>query len=194
MVTAGSVIAASWVVFLAVWFIGAFHTKRDAVAGGRFLRLQPAIPRILLAAAVIVLMMHFRGRHKLLHRRFLIFHPSLVMLWSGAAFSVLGIGFAVWARVHLGRNWSPRPSIKEGHELVISGPYAFVRHPIYSGMILALLGVALTGLLSGAVAFIPVTVIFLLRVEREERIMMELFPDEYPAYRRRTKRLIPLVW
>jgi protein-S-isoprenylcysteine O-methyltransferase Ste14 len=196
MIAAGAVMAASWIVFLIVWFASAFNTKRDVIADGGFSRMQPAVARFALAAAMILLLLLFRGGHAGWRWRhhYLLFHPGLALLWLGAALNVLGIGFAVWARVHLGRNWSSRPSIKEGHELVTGGPYAFVRHPIYSGMILALLGLALTGLLSGALVFIPVTVIFLRRVVREEQIMMQLFPEQYPAYRQRTKRLIPLVW
>ncbi|HEX6808031.1 MAG TPA: isoprenylcysteine carboxylmethyltransferase family protein, partial [Gemmatimonadaceae bacterium] len=86
------------------------------------------------------------------------------------------------------------PAMKEGHELVTSGPYAFVRHPIYSGIILAALGTALTGTVFGAIVFVAATAVLISRVGREEQIMLELFPGVYPSYQSRTKRLIPFLW
>ena len=118
-------------------------------------------------------------------------HAGMYVL---AAVMLAGLSLTWWARIYLGPLWSSVITRKRDHQIIDTGPYAFVRHPIYCGMILALLGFALSGLLSGALVFIPVTVIFLRRVVREERIMMQLFPNQYPAYRRRTRRLIPLVW
>ncbi len=112
----------------------------------------------------------------------------------GAVLCVAGIAFAIWARWHLGRNWSATPSIKEGHELVASGPYRFVRHPIYTGIILALLGSALTNSVIWVAFFIIFTINFIARIPIEERYMLQLFPGEYPEYKKRTKALIPFVW
>ena len=84
--------------------------------------------------------------------------------------------------------------MKEHHELVTTGPYAYVRHPIYTGIMLATLGTALVGTIFGIVMFIVICVIFALRIGKEEKLMLELFPRQYPEYQKRTKRLVPFVW
>jgi protein-S-isoprenylcysteine O-methyltransferase Ste14 len=84
--------------------------------------------------------------------------------------------------------------MKENHELVTSGPYALVRHPIYAGVMLALFGSALIGSMFSIGMFIVLSTVFALRLDAEERIMLELFPNAYPAYQKRTKRLVPFVW
>jgi protein-S-isoprenylcysteine O-methyltransferase Ste14 len=118
----------------------------------------------------------------------------LALGWLAAIFAVLGVAFAVWARVYLGRNWSPSPAVKEKHELVKGGPYAYVRHPIYTGILIAAFGTALAGALFGVIVLIFGSALFLVRIRKEEKIMLELFPNEYPLYQKRTKRLIPFLW
>ena len=108
--------------------------------------------------------------------------------------TALGIGLAIWARVFIGRNWSPRPAMKENHELVTTGPYAYVRHPIYTGILLAALGTALTGTVFAIGVVVLTSIVFRSRIGKEEKIMLELFPNEYPVYQARTKRLVPFVW
>lgn len=112
----------------------------------------------------------------------------------GVILCVLGLAFAIWARRDLGRNWSGTPSMKEDHELVTSGPYRFVRHPIYTGMILALFGSVLASGIIWLVIFIIFCINFLYQLPVEEKYMMQLFPNEYPEYKKRTKALIPFVW
>jgi protein-S-isoprenylcysteine O-methyltransferase len=111
----------------------------------------------------------------------------------GAVLCAAGIFFAIWARRHLGKNWSGYPSEKQEHQLITSGPYAKVRHPIYTGMLAALFGSALTLGFPWLVALIIVFVIFLYRIKVEERLMLKLFPSQYPEYIKRTKMLIPFV-
>jgi protein-S-isoprenylcysteine O-methyltransferase len=123
-----------------------------------------------------------------------LFVPPALIGWIAAILSVAGIAFAIWARFHLGRNWSGVPTKKENHELVTSGPYRWVRHPIYSGVLLAAFGSALTGTIFGIGVFLVASIIFFFRIDKEEKIMLELFPNEYPAYQAMTKRLIPFVW
>ena len=117
---------------------------------------------------------------------------SLALDAAGLAITVLGAAFAIWSRVTLGRNWSSVPQVKEQHELVVKGPYRIVRHPIYTGLILAVAG---TGLAQdkGIWLFMVVLIFasYWLKIRVEERLMMETFPEEYPEYRRRVKALIP---
>jgi protein-S-isoprenylcysteine O-methyltransferase Ste14 len=117
---------------------------------------------------------------------------SLALDAAGLAVTVLGAVFAIWARVTLGRNWSSVPQVKAQHELVVNGPYRIVRHPIYTGLILAVAGTGLA-LDKGIWLFIVVLIFasYWLKIRVEERLMMETFPEEYPEYRRRVKALIP---
>ena len=110
----------------------------------------------------------------------------------GVALLAAGLAFAVWARVHLGRNWSGSVTVKAGHELIRTGPYGYVRHPIYTGLIAALLGTAITsGTVRAAVGFAIMVVAFLYKLRLEEAFMRETFPEEYPRYAAVVPRLIP---
>jgi protein-S-isoprenylcysteine O-methyltransferase Ste14 len=194
-----TVILSSWAVFLLVWGIFAFGVKRDMRGGGFASVWSSAWPlRLLVAlfllAAAFRVEARARSRPTSIGRKAALFVPSAALGWTAAAIVVIGIGFAIWARVALGRNWSPRPSVKEHHELVTSGPYAYTRHPIYSGMLLAAFGSALTGSIYAIGVLVLASVLFLSRIPREEKIMLDLFPSAYPPYQARTKRLIPLLW
>ena len=98
------------------------------------------------------------------------------------------------ARQRLGRNWSQTVSVKEGHELVTSGPYRHIRHPMYTGGFIACLGSAIVA--GGAFVFLLLFLgaIFLWRVGSEDKLMEQQFPNEYPDYKKRTKAVIPFVW
>lgn len=121
-------------------------------------------------------------------------HVGITGQWVGVWLCVAGIGFAVWARVYLGRNWGMPMSLRQGHELVTSGPYAYVRHPIYTGLMLAMIGSAVTEGLLWLLLFAFYFAYFLVGARTEEKMMVAQFPDAYPAYRRRTKMLIPFVF
>ena len=105
-----------------------------------------------------------------------------------------GLAFTLWARVALGANWSGTVTIQQGHELISTGPYALVRHPIYTGILMMMLGTALTLANVGAlVAFALAIVLLWTKLRLEERLMRETFGEEYCAYQRRVKALIPGV-
>jgi protein-S-isoprenylcysteine O-methyltransferase Ste14 len=113
---------------------------------------------------------------------------------SGAAMLVLGIGFAVWARVHLGEYWSGHVTLKPGHRLIRTGPYAIVRHPIYTGLLLALLGSAVAvDEYRGVLAVVIATEAIVRKLRLEERWLTEEFGGEYDSYRRDVKALVPGV-
>ncbi len=127
--------------------------------------------------------------------RFLNFGPPNPILGTvGVILCAGGMAFLVWGRQHLGKNWSQTVSTKEGHELVTSGPYALVRHPMSSGGLIACIGSAIA--LGGPFIFLLVllTPLFLWRVRAEDKLMAQQFPNEYLAYKKRTKALIPFVW
>lgn len=111
----------------------------------------------------------------------------------GTVLVVLGIGLAVSARIYLGRNWGMPASRKENPELITGGPYQFVRHPIYAGFLIAMLGTAIALNLIWVLPLVLFGVYFIYSARREERYMAEKFPDQYPAYMQRTKMLVPFV-
>jgi protein-S-isoprenylcysteine O-methyltransferase Ste14 len=114
---------------------------------------------------------------------------------AGLAVCISGVAFAIWARKTLGNNWSGEVTLKKEHELVQSGPYKIVRHPIYTGFEIGLLGVAITiGQLKGLVGLSIVFVNHYFKTRMEEEIMCRQFPAQYPEYIRRVKRLVPFVF
>jgi protein-S-isoprenylcysteine O-methyltransferase Ste14 len=199
MITYEGVIRWSWAAFLLVWVLSAFGVKRD-IRGPGFSSVWSRFWAMRLAATVLVVFFAMRLVRRAgsatgyFSNRASLFAPPPALGWTAAVMTALGIGLAIWARVFLGRNWSPRPAVKEHHELVTAGPYVYVRHPIYTGILLAALGTALTGTVFGIGVFVFTSIVFLSRIGKEEKIMLDLFPNEYPAYQARTKRLVPFVW
>jgi protein-S-isoprenylcysteine O-methyltransferase Ste14 len=112
---------------------------------------------------------------------------------AGLAVWLAGLGIAVWARLYIGRNWGMPMTRREHPELVTTGPYRYVRHPIYSGIILALAGTAVATFLLGLAAVAVLLVVFSFAATREERFLTGEFPDSYPAYKASTKMLIPFI-
>jgi protein-S-isoprenylcysteine O-methyltransferase Ste14 len=180
-------LAVLWLAWLTYWVFAARDVKpvrRQEFWASRLLTVALIMPAALLMTA---------PRHWMswLGARFL--PDTMVVYWLGFLMVLAGLAFAVWARTHLGRNWSGTVTVKEDHELVCSGPYAIVRHPIYAGLLLAMLGTAIVlDEWRGLVAFCFLSAAFLLKLRREERFMAESFPDTYPGYRARVPALIPL--
>lgn len=113
---------------------------------------------------------------------------------ASVALTAIGVAFAVWARYYLGRNWGMPRDIKKDAELVTSGPYAYVRHPIYTGVIIAILGSVLIGGSLWLIVFAVACGYFVYSAYQEERVMATTFPGSYPAYKARTKMLIPFLF
>jgi protein-S-isoprenylcysteine O-methyltransferase Ste14 len=115
--------------------------------------------------------------------------------YAGLVITVAGLALAVWARFQIGRNWSGMIEVKQGHMLMCTGPYAIVRHPIYSGFMLATLGTAIAfGEISGLLSFVMILIAWGYKSRLEETAMVEYFGTEYQDYRREVKGLIPFVW
>ena len=118
--------------------------------------------------------------------------PSPLAAGTGLALTVAGLCFAIWGRLHLGKYWSGRITLKENHRVIQTGPYALVRHPIYSGLILALFGTAITlGTISAFAGFAFMLISFVRKLKIEETWLLSQFRAEYEAYRKRVKALIP---
>jgi len=177
---------AAWALILIVWIPGYFSSRR-AVRIDRPL-LQAATTSLIALAFLLLFQRRSTG---LLGMR-LSAAPAAVALVADLV-CVGACLFAIWARLTLGRNWSgAMASLGEDHELVQSGPYRYVRHPIYTGFLLAMLATAVTlGTLSSYLAVIVGLVAFRLRIGIEETLLLAQFPQAYPAYRKRTAALIP---
>jgi protein-S-isoprenylcysteine O-methyltransferase Ste14 len=182
------VILGLWVAWALFWFICALRAKvtlrREPFSSGYAYVLLGIIGGLLIGWPT-------RPGSWLVER---LWPRSPTSYWIGLVLLCAGLAFAVWARVVLGRNWSGSVTVKEGHELIRSGPYAYVRHPIYTGLIAALLGTAVT--IGTVRAFLGVALIvasFLRKLRTEERFMRETFPGEYERYRIEVPALIPFM-
>lgn len=176
-------IIAIWLVLIAYWLISARGVKKSKVRE----RSRWGWSRV--PAGMLI---YACSRSRYLQFRLV---PRNAMGDAAAiALCATGVAIAIWSRRRLGTNWSTVPSIKEGHELVTSGPYRFVRHPIYSGILLALLGTALASGVAWWIALALLCPVFAYRIKAEERLMLTQFPSEYAEYRAGTNALIPFVW
>jgi protein-S-isoprenylcysteine O-methyltransferase Ste14 len=116
------------------------------------------------------------------------------VFWTGVAVIAAGLLFTVWARVHLGRNWSGTIAIKESHDLITTGPYSLVRHPIYSGLLLGFLGSAIARAeWRGVLAVAIVTSALWRKLRIEESWLAREFGEAYATYRHRVATLVPFV-
>ena len=183
-----ALIPALWVLWLAFWVLAARKAKqttRQESSGSRLLHHIPMIVGGALLAAPHILGSDMEGRF---HAR--TFDWFLV----GLALVVLGLGFSVAARIRLGRNWSGTVTVKQDHELIQSGPYALVRHPIYTGLLLALAGTIVAIDRWRALVAVPLLVGGIVyKISVEEHFMRAQFGEAYARYRTRVKALVPFV-
>ncbi len=179
-----------WGLFFAYWLLSSFHNKsktnRRESLSSRLLYLT----LIGLAVSLIVFDPLIYG--PLLWR---IFPEGMVVDSIGLATLILGLGFAVWARRHLGRYWSARIALAENHQLIQTGPYHLVRNPIYFGGLVAVFGTAIViGEIRGVLALVLVLIAFLRKIRLEERWLLERFGPSYVEYQKKVKALIPFVY
>lgn len=172
-----------WIVFWTGWLISARWSKRGSI--------RPVLafgPRIIVLGGVVLggLALRLAGRHAgTVH--------VVALEIVGTVMFAAGLALAVWARITLGRNWGMPMTLKQEPELVTSGPYRFVRHPIYTGILLAVLGTAIASYVLAFGIFAVMAVYFVYSARIEDGLMATSFPSTYPAYRERTKMLIPFV-
>lgn len=182
------VVSGCWFVFVAVWVLAAISTKRTVFRESQAQRLRYWM---LLVIACLLLIY---GRQMPYPLNLRLIPPATPIAWTAAALCIAGLLLAVWARVILGRNWSGMVTLKEGHELVDRGPYRFVRHPIYTGILAMFLATALVQRhVAGFAAVLLMFASFWIKLGLEENLMLQQFPARYAAYQKRTKRIIPFV-
>lgn len=184
------IILACWLLFIVYWGVKALGVKKAR----RDRAWRREVTWRLVAATLVVLALQFPPLRQALR------HPwatgagaSGLRRSVGVALCAGGVGLAIWARACLGRNWGMPMSRKEDPELITSGPYAWVRHPIYTGMLLALLGSAVDWGAFWSLAFVGALVYFLVSARTEEKLLAAQFPEQYPAYRQRTWMLVPFL-
>ncbi len=176
----------AWIVFLVYWFISAQKLKSVK-------QREPWTERliqIIFMVAAYTLMFNDRLGYGWLATRFVSVSPTIGMI--GVTVTFLGIAFAIWARWHLGENWSATVTLKQGHELIRTGPYRRIRHPIYTGMLLAFAGTALAlGEYRALLSVCIVIVAFYAKAKKEERYLTQEFGDKFRQHIRHTGMFFP---
>ena len=187
MTFANTLIGICWISVILVWFI---YSK-----GGRKSDKQPELKLrywirfLLLGGFILCLIIKELRELNDLH----LFSPNYFIQGLGVFICILGVCFAIRSRIQLGKSWGLPMSINESPVLVTTGPYRIVRHPIYAGLCLAMLGSMVT---AGALLFFWYfiwTLYFIYSAVEEEKVMLLQFPDEYPEYKKATKMMIPFV-
>lgn len=177
-----------WILFLVYWQVKSVDTKATV-------RLERPLSRVVRSLAFLVaiaLMMLGNLPAPSLYRA--IVPQGLVSFFTGAVVAVAGLLFALWAREQLGRNWSRSVTLKQDHELITSGPYAVVRHPIYTGILTGFFGSAIAqGQIRSLIAFLLVSFVLYAKLRLEEQWMRSHFGDIYQAYAQRVAALVPFV-
>ena len=182
------IINGCWTLFAVIWLVAAFWAKQSIYRerAGRLLRYS-----LLLAVGAYLVFKGSRFSDPFGLR--VIPHVDAIA-WTGVVLCIAGLAICIWARFTLGRNWSGVVTLKGGHELITAGPYALVRHPIYTGLLIMIVGtVIVLGHVAGIIALPLVFVSLWIKLRYEEELMLQKFPDEYAAYQRRVKRLIPFL-
>jgi protein-S-isoprenylcysteine O-methyltransferase Ste14 len=177
-----------WIIFLLYWQIKAGNAKTTQ-------RLEPAASRILRVFIFLIAIIILSTTRIPLPWLYLELWPEgLWPFWLGAGITIAGLLFAVWAREHLGSNWSRSVTIKQDHELITTGPYAVVRHPIYTGILTGFLGMAIAiSEMRGFLAFVLIFLALWLKLRMEEQWMRSQFGETYAAYAHQTAALVPYL-
>jgi protein-S-isoprenylcysteine O-methyltransferase Ste14 len=176
-----------WTAFAVYWFGSALRVKRISHGESRRERLVRFL-LVVFAAALVFSPKLSRGPLDLT-----LLPHSKSSFFTGAAILLAGLGFAVWARLHLGAYWSAMVAVKEGHRLIQTGPYRMVRHPIYSGILAGYVGTAVAvGQLRSFVGAALLIAIYYRKSQNEEHLLSVEFAEEYPAYRKQAGALIPV--
>lgn len=175
-----------WSSFSVYWLFSSAKVKTDIKVHGNILLYV----KIRYVAAVVALLQLIEQSDIWLMQSS---ETNIFLEILGALLVAAGISFSIWARHNLGANWSSRPAIKSGHQLIMSGPYRLVRHPIYGGLLVALLGSVLIGIHLWIFLLIYFAPLYVSKILNEDRLMLKQFPREYPPYKQHTKAIIPYI-
>jgi protein-S-isoprenylcysteine O-methyltransferase Ste14 len=182
----GDLMRDAWIVFAVYWLVAALRTNRAK-------KREPSLEwllRFLMMAAAFILLYKPNPRWGRLNDRFI---PDVrwVRAW-GAALASAGVAFAIWARHHIGRYWSGSVSLRRDHQLIRTGPYSRIRHPIYTAILVALAGTVLViGCYRGLVAFAIILAGFIWKSKREEKLLAGEFGPAFEEHKRLTGFFLP---
>jgi protein-S-isoprenylcysteine O-methyltransferase Ste14 len=186
--SSGSLFSLAWIAWLLYWVVSAVRVKATERRESLFSRATYVVPSVIGA----LMLVHSKWTGWLALQAI---PPGPASYWIGVVLLFAGLGFACWARVIIGTNWSGNVTLKSGHELIRTGPYAHVRHPIYTGLITALLGTAIAeGAVRSLVGAGLISAAFIYKLGVEERMLSERFKEEYDRYRKDVAALIPGVF
>jgi protein-S-isoprenylcysteine O-methyltransferase Ste14 len=177
-----------WMVFFLYWAISALSSKVAKKSESVLARFQRMVPLVVAYS----LLFYQVTRVGWLGKRFVADTSAAAVI--GVTLTTAGVAFAIWARWHLGANWSAIVSIREQHELIRTGPYRRVRHPIYTGMLLAMAGTALVlGELRGLLAFAITLFAFYWKARKEEAWLTREFGESFEAHTKQTGMFLPKI-
>jgi protein-S-isoprenylcysteine O-methyltransferase Ste14 len=186
MIRAGTLVELCWGALGLYWLATMLDTKKIAVNESAGLRVF----RLTILALILALLLTDWLQIGPLAWRFL--PPHSWLIWLGVVLTAVGCSLAIWARATLGRNWSDKVVLKVDHELIRTGPYRYLRHPIYSGVLIAVAGTAIkTGELRGVVALILLGTNYYIKATREEKILAVNFGQSFAEHKRRTGFFLP---
>jgi protein-S-isoprenylcysteine O-methyltransferase Ste14 len=175
-----------WLAFVVYWLVSALKRKEAKRKESRQERLRHSLPMLAAYILTFVPVSHYGA----LGSR--VVPASAALGITGAVITVAGVGLAIWARWHLGTNWSATVSIRADHELIHTGPYRTIRHPIYTGMLLAFAGTALAlGEVRGVIAFVIVLIAFYFKARKEESFLTQEFGERFAERARHTGMFLP---
>jgi len=183
----GKLITDCWFLFLLYWLISARAIKPAAERQSWTSSLAHKLP---ISLGVLLLFVPRAGAFGTV-----VIPHTVAMESLGVAICVLGLFGAIWSRKTLADNWSGNVELKQGHTLVARGSYRWVRHPIYTSLLLMCLGTAIvSGRLAALASLLFVFTGFWIKLKQEERLLLRHFPEEYPAYKARVKALVPFAF
>ena len=181
-----------WLIFWVVWMLMAGFTKPVQEAQSQ---TKGLLYKVLLWIGFALLFSNFDTRGSAFVLFTHIIPNTAPVGYAGLIVTIVGLIAILSARYSLGSNWSVGMDVKEKHELVTCGLYAYIRHPIYAALLMMFFGSAVVfGTLGSVIGFILAIVSCLIRIHNEDALMAREFPDTHAAYVTRTKRLIPFVY
>jgi protein-S-isoprenylcysteine O-methyltransferase Ste14 len=187
MTLTGTIIIICWIVLLIYWIVSAFFQKKP--------KEKSTLSNIFYSLALLISLILLLLSAKIFFLSYILIRFTVFINIISIFLSILGLIICVYSRTILGGNWSKNVVIKKDHELITSGLYKYVRHPIYLGLLMLFLGTAIAiGNLGCILGFVLLFFSFYIKLKEEENLMIEQFKEKYLDYMKRTKALIPFLF
>lgn len=185
------IITLCWTIFLVYWALQWKNTKQTQITAWKAGNTRWFVI-IVFGGYILLKLFGFRLPLTLLGIQ--LSDPTIFIQLIGVIITIIGLIVAIIARNTLAKNWSSNIELKKDHTLITSGIYHYMRHPIYTGILLMSVGTIITfETVASILLFIYLTVFFLFKIMKEEQLMLQSFPKEYPTYKNKVKALIPFI-